>query len=447
MTQQSTHPVRRREREAILQSLRAGVVPRVGLQHIQVGRKPEVAAVLNDLESVRDGSSAIRFVIGRFGAGKSFFLNLVQTVALEKRFVVVRADITTDRRFHGSGGQARAMTAELMRNMATKAKPDGAAMPNVVEKWIASVATTLEEEGAAAEEIERAIVRTLSPLHDLVGGFEFAEVLARYYRAYAADNESLKRAATRWLRAEFGTKTEAREELGVREIVDDAKFYDYLKLWAAFSRIAGYSGLVVGFDELVVLSHRLSHRRARDSNYEQVLRMLNDCLQGHVEGLMLLFCGTDESLEDRRRGLYSYEALATRLAPNEFAQGDLRDLSSPVIRLPSLTAEDLFVLLQRIRRVFASEKRVNVDVPDDAIVAYLDYCAKRLGATYFQTPRDAVTRFVGLLGVLESNPALDWRGAMAQVGAEPVPASTSSEATAHLEGSPDGGDDLTNFSL
>ena len=293
------------------------------------------------------------------------------------------------------------------------------------------------------KEIERAIVKALAPLHDLVGGFEFAEVLARYYRAHADDDENLKHAVVRWLRAEFGTKTEAREALGVRQIVDDPKLYDYLKLWAAFSRLAGYSGLIVGFDELVVLSHRLSHRRARDSNYEQVLRMLNDCLQGQVEGLMLLFCGTDEALEDRRRGLYSYEALATRLAPNEFASAGHQDLSGPVIRLPSLTAEDLFVLLQRIRHVHASGGRVDVDLPDEAIIAYLEYCSAHLGAQYFQTPRDAVTRFVGLLGVLENNTALGWRTALNDVGAVAVPASTSSEATANLVGD----DDLTSFTL
>lgn len=442
MTREAPRRIRRRERDAILQSLRAGVVPRVGLQHIQVGRKSEVAAVLRDLERVADGGSAIRFVIGRFGAGKSFFLNLTQTVALEKRFVVARADITTDRRFQGSGGQARAMTAELMRNMSTKARPDGAAMSAVVEKWISAVVAPHEDEGLDPQEIERVIVKTLAPLHDLVGGFEFSEVLARYYRAYAAEDDALKQAAIRWLRAEFGTKTEAREALGVRAIIDDAKFYDYLKLWAAFCRIAGYAGLIVGFDELVVLSHRLANRRARDSNYEQVLRMLNDCLQGHVEGLMLLFCGTDEALEDRRRGLYSYEAIATRLAPNEFAQDGLVDLSSPVLRLPSLTAEDLFVLLQRIRRVFANDDPANIDVPDEALLLYLDYCAQRLGASYFQTPRDAVTRFVGLLGVLESNPMLSWRDAMDKVGAVPVPPSTSSEAIGASEE-----DDLTTFSL
>lgn len=443
MTRSISPPVRRRERDAILQSLRAGVVPRIGLQHVQVGRKAEVAAIIQDLERVSDGGSAIRFVIGRFGAGKSFFLNLVQTVALEQRFVVARADITTDRRFHGSRGQARAMAAELMKNLATKARPDGAAMPAVIERWISTVSSDLEDEGASPSEIERAIVRTLSPLHDLVGGFEFSEVLARYYRAYAADDDGLKQAAVRWLRAEFGTKTEAREALGVRKFIDDASFYDYLKLWAAFSRIAGYSGLIVGFDELVVLSHRLSNRQARNANYEQVLRMLNDCLQGHVEGLMLLFCGTDEALEDRRRGLYSYEALATRLAPNEFAGSDRQDLSGPLIRLPGLTAEDLFVLLQRIRHVHASGGKCQVAVPDEAIETYLEYCSSRLGASYFQTPRDAVTRFVGLLGVLENNPALDWRAALNDVGGVSVPPSESCEATAHLVGD----DALTSFTL
>lgn len=433
--------IKTKERHAVLQALRAGVVPRLGLQHIQVGRKAEISAILSDLDRVAEGSAAIRFIVGRFGAGKSFFLNLVQTVALEKGFLVMRADVTTDRRFQGSGGQARAMVAELVKNMASRARPDGGALTSVVERWISDVTQELREAGTPEDAIEQAIVQRLRPLHEMVGGFDFAEVVARYYRGYVAGDDALQQAAIRWLRAEYETKTEARQALGVRQIVDDAEMYDHLKLLARFARLAGYAGLVVGFDELVVLSHRLSNRKARDANYEQILRMINDCLQGHVEGLAILYCGTDECLEDRRRGLYSYEALATRLAPNAFA-GAAVDLTGPVIRLQNLTVEDLYVLLQRIRHVHAEGDPARYLLPDDGIAAYLQYCSRTLGAEHFLTPRASVTKFVGLLGVLEADANRDWRAALGGADAIAVPANVSAEGERAADD-----DDLTTFRL
>lgn len=425
----STAPkIRPRERAAIIQSLRAGVVPRVGLQHVQVGRKEEVAALLTDLELVKDSAAAVRFVIGRFGSGKSFFLNLASVVALEKGFLVARADITTDRRLHGSNGQARALYAELMKNLASKARPDGNALVPVIEKWIGEVAQEIAAGGGDDDTVENEILTRLRPLQDLVSGFDFARVLAAYYRAFKTNDAERQQNAVRWLRAEYGTKTEAKKDLGVREIIDDADLYDYLKLMGRFARIAGYAGLMVAIDELVVLSHRLASRRARDANYEAILRILNDCLQGQVEGLMVVFGGTDECLEDRRRGLFSYEALATRLAGNQFATESARDLTGPVLRLPTLTAEDLYVLLHRIRHVYAGGDVARYLVPDEALVSYLEVSARTLGEAYFRTPRETVTRFVGFLAVVEGNPDTSWRDALARVSDVEVAPSSSAEA-------------------
>lgn len=438
MTEQPVQ-IRERDRHAILQALRAGVVPRVGLQHIQVGRKAEVSALLYDLDRVAEGSAAIRFIVGRFGAGKSFFLNLVETVAIEKGFLVTRADITTDRRLHGSGGQAKSLIAELMKNMASKGRPDGGAMVGVIERWVSDVAQATDASNHDA--VEKEIVQRLKPLHELVGGFDFAAVLSRYYTAQTNGDEARCDAATQWLRAEFGTKTEARERLGVREIIDDSELYDYIKLWAKFARIAGYKGLVIGIDELVVLSHRLSSSKAREANYETILRILNDCLQGNVEGLLVLLCGTDECLEDRRRGLYSYEALATRLARNEFAVPGTQDLSGPVIRLPNLTPDDLYVLLDRIRNVYARGNPAQHVIPDEGLKAYLEYCSRTLGSDYFRTPRDAVTRFVGLLSAVESDPTRNWKATLQHADQVEIAPSNSAEASDPVA------EDLVSFRL
>jgi hypothetical protein len=404
-----SNAIKPRERDAILQSLRAGVVPRAGLRHLQVGRLEEVAAVLEDLKRVEDGGASIRFIIGRYGAGKSFFLNLTRAVALERKFVVAQADVTLERRLHGSSGQARNLYAELMRNLSTRAKPDGGALANVVERWVSDLDHDIRSSGGSDSDVLKDITNRLKPLQDLVSGFDFATVVGRYVEGFQAHNDSLMSSALRWLRAEYRTKTEARHDLDVRSIIDDVQFYDYLKLFASFVRLAGFSGLLVSLDEMGVFSHRLNSSQARTANYEVLLRILNDCLQGSVVGLGFLFGGTNTFLEDRRRGVFSYDALATRLDDNVFAKGGLRDFSGPVIRLQNLSPENIFVLLRNIRAVFALGDPAKYLIDDEGITQFMTRCGSTLGADFYLTPRDSVKAFVGLLSVIEQNTGTSWK--------------------------------------
>lgn len=442
-------PIKRRERDAVLQSLQAGLVPKLGLHLIQVGRKPEVSAILADLDRISQAGSAFRVVVGRFGSGKSFFLNLVRTLALQKRLVVVQADFTMERRIQATQGEGRALWSELMRNLATKGKPEGGAVRNLVEGWISGLHHQVTQSGGSPEDVKKRIALDLRELQEYVGGFEFAQVLGLYYEAHLAANDELQAAALRWLRGEFSTKTEARELLGVRRIIDDDNLYDSLKLLAAFCQRAGYSGLLVGLDELAVLSHRLPSARARQANYETILTILNDCLQGSVSGLGFLLAGTDECLEDKRRGLFSYEALRTRLAENRFAANGIVDFSGPVMRLASLSAEDLFVLLRNIRHVHAQGDPQKYIVPDEALVAVLQKANETLGAEFFKTPRDIIRSFVGLLNVLEQNPAVQWRDCFTgDFLKKPEAAPTVEEEVAHGVVAPDSSDeDLVSFKL
>jgi hypothetical protein len=401
--------IKRRERDAVLQSLQAGLVPKLGLHLIQVGRKQEVAALMSDLDRIEQSGAAFRIVVGRFGSGKSFFLNLVRTLALQRRLVVAQADFTMERRIQATGGQARALWSELMRNLAIKSKPDGGALRNLIEGWISQIHNEVTQNGGSPEDVKKRISADLRSLQDHVGGFEFAEVLSRYYEGYVANKDDLQAAALRWLRGEFTTKTKAREALGVRRIIDDENFYDSLKLMAAFCRLAGYAGLLVGLDEMVVLSHRLPNSRARQANYEAILTILNDCLQGGVTGLGFILAGTDECLEDKRRGLFSYEALRTRLSENRFTTEEIVDFSGPVVRLANLSPEDLFVLLRNIRHVQAGGDPEKYLVADDALTAVLQKANETLGAEFYKTPRDVVRSFVGLLSVLEQNPSAKWQ--------------------------------------
>lgn len=400
-----TITIRPRERDAVIQSLRAGVVPRMGQHLIQVGRTREVETLLTDVERVRDGGSAFRVVIGEYGAGKTFFLNLIRAIAMEKKLVVASADLNPDRRLQATGGQARSLYAELMRNLSTRTKPDGGALNGVVEKFIATAKSEANSAGTTTESVIRA---KLEQLTELVNGYDFADVIAAYCRGHEEGDEQLKANAIRWLRGEYATKTDARQTLGVRAIVDDDEVYDQLKLIARFVRLAGFAGLMVNLDELVNL-YKISNTQARNANYEQILRILNDSFQGNAVGLAVVLGGTPEFLLDTRRGLYSYPALQSRLAQNTFATEGLVDFTGPVVRLSSLTPEDFFVLLQKIRHVYASGAQDKYLLPDDGIASFMEHCSKRIGDAYFRTPRTTITAFINLLAVLEQNPGATWR--------------------------------------
>jgi hypothetical protein len=401
--------IKRRERDAVLQSLQAGLVPRLGLHLLQVGRREEVAAMLKDIERIEQGGAAFRIVVGRFGSGKSFFLNLIRTLALQKRLVVAQADFTMERRIRSTGGEARALYSELMRNLATKAKPEGGALRNVFEGWVSGIHHKVTNAGGSQDDVKRQIQEDLRSLQDYVGGYAFAEVISKYYEGFLSGEDVLQANALRWLRGEYTTKTEAREDLGVRQIIEDESFYDSLKLMAAFCAKAGYGGLLVNLDELVVLSHRIPNARSRQANYEAILAIVNDCYQGGATNIGFLLAGTDDCVEDKRRGLHSYEALRSRLVENSFAGENIRDLSGPIIRLQNLTPEDLFVLLRNIRHVQAAGDLAKYIVPDEALVSVLQRANEVLGAEYFKTPREVVRSFVGLLNVLEQNPGRNWQ--------------------------------------
>lgn len=453
-----TIPIKARERTAIIQSLRAGVVPRIGLHHIQVGRRDEIQAMLKDLENIEQDSSAVRFVVGPFGSGKTFFLNLIRTLAQQKNLLVAQADITTERRLQATGGQARALYAELMNNLSSRSKPEGNALSSVVERWVADIDHKVRSQNGDDDDVHRAIQQALLPLQELVSGYDFARVLGKYYEGFRNNEPQLQLAALRWLRAEYPTKTEARQDLGVRSIIDDANFYDYLKLMSAFVRQAGYNGLLINLDEMGVLTHRLTNSQARATNFEAILRIVNDCLQGTTSGIGFIFSGTTEFLEDRRRGLFSYGALATRLADSHFVTGDTKDFASPVIRMQNLSPEDLFVLLHNIRHVFASGEQDAYLIDDEGIAAFMTYCARHLGAEYFRTPRDSVRQFVALLSMLEQDPTKTLNELLAitppanppNQSSNPTPAKPAipqAAAFADQDAFDDPDDDFTDFKL
>lgn len=398
-------PIKQKERDTIIQSLKGGVVPRLGLQHIQVGRSAELNSFIKDIENIKDGGTSFRFVIGEYGSGKTFFLQLVKSIALEKGLVTINADLSPNKRLHAFDGQARALFSELIVSASTRTKQDGNALENILEKFISIAQYEAQSCGKTVNEV---IYLKLKELKDNVGGFDFAKVIEQYWIGYDTCNDTLKDCAIKWLMAEYTTKTDSLRDLQVRTFISDASFYDSLKLFSVLVKEAGYGGLLVCLDELVNL-YKITNSVSRKSNYEEILRMLNDSLQGTSSNIGFILGGTPEFLTDPQRGLYSYEALKSRLSENSFAkQIGVTDYNSPVLRLTNLSKEELYVLLKNLRHVFAAGNEQAYLVPDEALTAFLVHCSQKIGDSYFRTPRNTIKEFINLLSILEQQPNLQW---------------------------------------
>ena len=396
---------------SLLASVSAGVVPRAGAPYIAIGRKDEIAALLSDLETVNEGGGSMRFLIGRYGSGKSFLIQLIRGYALERDFLTADADLSPERRLHGSGGSGVATYRELMKNLASKSSPDGGALPKIISRWINELQNRVMALGvgvdspAFSDALNREVMNTLRDLEFLVGGFDFSRVITEYYRAYTAGDDEKRSACLRWLRGEYATKSEARRELGfqVSVIIDDDNWYDFLKLWAALARTMGYRGLVVFVDECVNL-YKISHRISRENNYEKILSMFNDTLQGRASGLALILGGTPQFLEDTRRGLFSYEALRSRLCDSRFALEGFKNLIGPVIRLRRLSDDELFALISRVTKLYAQNYGVEPRITEAQMVQFLQICLSRAGADSMITPREMLRDYMTVLNILMQNP-------------------------------------------
>ena len=395
--------VPRRILSALLSSVSAGVVPRSGAPYIAIGRKDEIGALLGDLENIGEGGSAMRFLIGRYGSGKSFLMQLIRGYALERDFLTADADLSPERRLYGTAGSGVATYRELMKNLASKASPDGGALPRVIARWIGNLQADVGEDADGAK-LRAAVQGTLRDVEFMVGGFDFARVISAYYTAYLEGNDGLMSACLCWLRGEFTSKVEARRALGfhVSVIIDDENWYDFIKLFAVLARKIGYRGFVVFVDECVNL-YKISHRVSRENNYEKILSMFNDALQGKAEGLLLVLGGTPQFLEDPRRGLFSYEALRSRLCDSRFADAEFRNLIGPVIRLRRLSEDELYALIVRVTALYAEYYGWTPCLGEKEQLRFLEVCTSRAGADSMLTPREILRDYMTVLNILMQN--------------------------------------------
>lgn len=402
--------VPKRIAQTVLHSLKGGVVPRIGLPYITVGRKAEIEALLHDFDVVADGGASFHFIVGRYGSGKSFLLQTMRNYVMDRNFVVVDGDLSPERRLQGTKGQGLATYRELIQNLATKTRPEGGALTLILDRWINSVQSAVaSEDGLSdddpkfAEAVDKKIYAVISSLSELVHGFDFAKLLNMYYHAYLDDDDETKAKVIKWFRGEYTHKTEAKQELGVNIIITDSDWYEYLKLFAVFFRQAGYAGLIIMIDELVNI-YKIPNSISRQYNYEKILTMYNDTLQGKAKYLGILMGGTPQAVEDKRRGVYSYEALRSRLAEGKFAQEGTRDMYAPVIKLAPLTAEEMMVLTEKLADMHAGLYEYKRTVTEEDLAKFIKIEYARIGADTNITPREVIRDFIELLDIVWQNP-------------------------------------------
>lgn len=406
-----TLKIPKRIARTLISSLKGGVVPRIGLPYITVGRKNEIDALLHDVDVIADGGASFRFIVGRYGSGKSFLLQTLRNYVMEKDFVVVDADLSPERRLQGTKGQGLATYRELVRNMATRTRPEGGALPLILDRWINQVQQqVVTETGLALTDgrldtlVEQKIGQVIQALNEMVHGFDFARLLTLYYRSYRQGDEATKAKVIQWFRGEFHTRTEARQELGVNIIISDEDWYEYLKIFALFLKQAGYAGLLVCIDELVNI-YKIPHAITRQYNYEKILTMYNDTLQGKAHYLGIIMGGTPQCMEDPRRGVYSYEALRSRLAEGHFA-GEHKDLLAPVIRLQALNSDEMLVLVEKLAEIHGVLYGYAPKVTQEDLVAFIRIEFQRIGADSHITPREVIRDFIEVLDILYQHPEL-----------------------------------------
>ncbi len=397
----------------VINALKGGVVPRIGLPYITVGREQEIAALLHDVDIIADGGASFRFIAGKYGSGKSFLLQSIRNYVMDKNFVVADADLSPERRLQGTKGQGLATYKELIRNISTKTRPEGGALTLILDRWISGVQSAVAADGTFAVDtpefaaaVEHRIYDNINALQEMVHGFDFAKLLAMYYRAYLDGDDDRKGRIIKWFRGEYTTKTEAKAELGVNVIITDDDWYEYIKLFAAFLTGAGYGGMLILIDELVNI-YKIPNSITRQYNYEKILTMYNDTLQGKAKHLGIIMCGTPQCIEDRHRGVYSYEALRSRLAEGRFGGGQARDMLAPVIHLSPLTNEEMLVLIEKLTDIHAQLFGYETRITQDDMVQFIKIEYGRIGAEAHITPREVIRDYIELLDIVYQNPEVN----------------------------------------
>lgn len=396
--------VPKRTLSVLMNALSSGVVPRRGLEYIAVGRKKETETFVSDLEETAEGGGAFRFISGRFGNGKSFMIQMVRNYALDKGFVTMDADLAINRRLTGSKKEGLNTYMELIKNMAVKTRPDGGALEPILEIVADDVIDSLRssDKDVDHDNVFKRLMKMTESMSAMQYYRDFIKVVTSYCLDRASEKDDIP--SVRWFKGEYDSKNDIRKELGISLIINDENWYDIIKLWSGFFRSIGYKGLVVFIDEGIIL-YKLQSKQSRQNNYERLLTIFNDIMQGRSSYLSIYVCGTPEFIEDQNRGLYSYGALRSRLTTGRYENG-YDNYLGPVINLRPLTNEELFVLLKTVKGLHEQRYDYTSEIDDAKMETYLRSVIANSASPSLLTPREVTRDLISLLDTLHQNPGL-----------------------------------------
>lgn len=405
-----------KEADNIIKALEAGVVPRRGIQHLLVGRHKEVEEVILILDNIKQGESDIRFWVGDFGSGKSFMMRTIESLAVQKNFAVSTIDLTPTRRFYASDGKAQSLYNEIVDNIIIQTSQDGNAIKTIIEEWINSIITSVSERDKIPASqllvkenkgiIEKEILNITSSFKSVGLSYELGQAISKYYEGLMEDNQVLKLKALRWIRGDISTKTESKNELGIKRIINDDNWYEAIKNLAELFSDIGYSGFVINFDEAVNL-YKLPMSQTRERNYEKILNIFNECKSNTARGLFVNFGATRKTIFDERRGMSSYGALKGRLGNESSLDSKLINTNKTVLPLKPLTTEEIYTLLENLKNIYNIHYRLDIDMTMENIKLYMEEQLNRPGALEFLTPRAVIKDFLEILDMIRQNPDVE----------------------------------------
>ncbi|MBU5427676.1 ATP-binding protein [Tissierella pigra] len=420
-----------KEADNIIKALEGGVVPRRGIQHLLVGRNEEVQEIISILESITQGGSDIRFWIGDFGSGKSFMLRTIESIAVQKNFVVSTVDLTPTRRFYSSDGKAKSLYNEIINNIVIQTSQDGNAINTIIEEWINRIITNISERDNIPinqllmienkKIVENEILNITSCFKSVGLSYELGQAISKYYEGIAEDNKVLKLKALRWIRGDIDTRTESKRELGIERIINDDNWYDAIKNLAELFSDIGYSGFVVNFDEAVNL-YKLPMAQTRERNYEKILNIFNECKSNTARGLFINFGATRKTIFDEHRGMSSYGALKGRLGSDGNLNSRLINTNKTALLLKPLTVEEIYTLLDNLNSIYNIHYRKNISMTTENIQIYMEEQLNRPGAAEFLTPRAVIKDYLEVLDLIRQNPDEEIESIVyGKFGKEPMP--------------------------
>ena len=402
-----------KEADNIIKALEGGIVPRRGIQHLLVGRNEEVQEIISILDSIAQGGSDIRFWVGDFGSGKSFMLGTIESIAVQKNFVVSTVDLTPTRRFYASDGKARALYSEIIDNIVVQTSQDGNAINTILEEWINRIIMNISKrDNIPMNEllmienkkiVGNEILNVTSSFNSVGLSYELGQAIAKYYEGIVKNNKVLKLKALRWIRGDIDTKTESKRELGIERIINDDNWYDAIKNLAELFLDIGYSGFVVNFDEAVNL-YKLPMAQTRERNYERILNIYNECKSNAARGLFVNFGATRKTVFDENRGMASYGALKGRLGTEEGMDSKLLNTNRTVLPLKPLSVEEIYTLLENLNDIYNVHYRKNISMTTEHIKMYMEEQLNRPGSAEFLTPRAVIKDYLEILDLIRQNP-------------------------------------------